>query len=135
MIAVGEKRMKQAMNEETGSNHKSLESWRREIDLLDNQLLRLLNQRARIACQLAVIKKASRLPAYDGRRERQLLARICAGNQGPLGRESVASIFRRIILETRRIGTQAMRQQAKKPAVRHFGKEQSNGHQHGSRRV
>lgn len=106
-----------------------LEKWRREIDQIDNELLRLLNQRARIACELGVIKVASRLPAYDGRRERQVLARMLAENQGPLEAKSVASIFSRIILETRRIGIESMRQQrAKAPAIKNLSKEHRNGY-------
>jgi chorismate mutase len=117
------------MNKETGWSGKSLEEWRCEIDQLDNELLRLLNQRARIACELGIVKVASGLPAYDGRRERQVLARVVAQNHGPLGPESVSNIFRRIILETRRIGIQAMREQRQKSAaVNHLGKEHRNGH-------
>ncbi|HMF90128.1 MAG TPA: chorismate mutase [Candidatus Angelobacter sp.] len=116
-------------------NAKSLQGWRREIDLLDRELLRLLNRRAEIACELAAIKVAAGLPAYDGRREQQVLDRVCAQSQGPLPVESVTGIFRRIILETRRIGTLAMRKQIGKWKVKEGIKEQSNGHQHGSRRV
>jgi len=97
---------------------KTLEDWRREIDLLDTELLRLLSQRARIACELGAIKVASGLPAYDGRRERQVLARMCAENQGPLGQESVTSIFRCIIRETRRIGTKSMQEQSSKNEIK-----------------
>ncbi|HEY6308672.1 MAG TPA: chorismate mutase [Candidatus Angelobacter sp.] len=117
------------MNKETGLSGKSLEEWRCEIDQLDNELLRLLNQRARIACELGTVKVASRQPAYDGRRERQVLARVVTQNHGPLGAESVRNIFRRIILETRRIGIQAMREQRQRSsAVNHRGKEHRNGH-------
>ncbi len=55
---------------------KTLADWRREIDALDTEILRLLSQRARIACELGAIKVASGLPAYDGRRERQVLDRV-----------------------------------------------------------
>jgi chorismate mutase len=123
------------MSHVTEVSTKSLQEWRQEIDLLDNELLRLLNQRARIACELGAIKVANGLAAYDGRRERQVLARIRAENQGPLTVESVASIFRRIILETRRIGTWSMRQQNGKWKAKDGIEEQSNGHQHGSWRV
>ena len=99
------------MNQQTENGVHLLDKWRREIDRLDHELLRLLNQRARIACQLGVIKTNSGLPAYDGRRERQVLARVRAKNRGPLGPKSVTNIFRRIILETRRIGIWSMRQQ------------------------
>jgi chorismate mutase len=123
------------MNHATEVSTKTLQEWRQEIDQLDNELLRLLNQRARIACELGAIKVAAGLPAYDGRRERQVLARARAENQGPLTADSVTSIFRRVILETRRIGIWSMRQQNGKWKVKDGIKEQSNGHQHGSRRV
>lgn len=106
------------MNQANGNGLKTLERRRREIDRLDKELLRLLNQRAKIACELGAIKVASGLPAYDGRRERQVLARVRAENQGPLTAESVIRIFRRIILETRRIGTRSMREQTSKREIR-----------------
>src|SRR6516165_407117 len=117
------------MKQETQSTTKSLEEWRKEIDKLDSELLRLLNRRARIACELGAIKVANGLPAYDGRRERQVLARVLAENQGPLTADSVTNICRRIILETRRIGTWSMRQQNGKWKVKDGNEEQSNGHQ------
>jgi chorismate mutase len=116
------------MNQITEHGARRLKKWRREIDRIDSELLRLLNHRARIACELGVVKIASGLPAYDGRRERQVLARMRAVNPGPLNGQSVTAIFRRVILETRRIGIESMREQRrKKPAVRRLGKEQSNG--------
>jgi chorismate mutase len=117
------------MNQPTENGVNPLQRRRREIDRLDDQLLLLLNQRARIACELGAIKIASGLAAYDGRRERQVLARMRAENQGPLGPGSVVNIFRRIILETRRIGIQSMRQQRMKSArVKNLSKEARNGH-------
>ena len=93
---------------------KTLEDWRREIDTLDTEILRLLSRRATIACELGAIKVASGLSAYDGRREQQVLDRVCAENPGPLGNESVARIFRGIIRETRQIGTESMEEQSGK---------------------
>ena len=91
-----------------GTGHKTLDDWRRQIDALDTELLRLLNQRAAIACEIASIKVASGLPAYDGNRERQVLARVVEKNTGPLDQQSVTDIFSGIIRETRRLGTQRM---------------------------
>jgi chorismate mutase len=87
-----------------------LQKHRKEIDQLDTELLRLLNQRAMIVLQLAAIKKSSGLPAYDGQREQEVLQRICRESQGPLEPESVVTLFRAIIHEFRRIGEAAMRQ-------------------------
>lgn len=108
------------MSLQTVNGHKSLEDWRQQIDALDAELLRLLNQRAAIACEIAAIKVASGLPAYDGSRERQVLARVVEKNTGPLDQQSVTDIFSGIIRETRRLGTQRMQEQSGtvKPAQR-----------------
>jgi chorismate mutase len=87
---------------------KTLEACRQQIDALDTELVRLLNQRAAIACEIAVVKVASGLPAYDGKREDQVLARVSAKNTGPLDEQSIAAIFHSIIAETRRLGTERM---------------------------
>ena len=108
-----------------------LQDRRREIDVLDNELLRLLNQRARIASDLAAIKKSSGLPVYDGEREQQILDRICEDNQGPLDPESLTSIFRCIIRASRLVEENSMRRLENN----FFKQENSNGDQHGSRRV
>src|SRR6478609_10568104 len=96
------------MNHPTVAGDKTLDDWRRQIDELDAELLRLLNQRAAIACEIASIKVASGLPAYDGNRERQVIARVVEKNTGPLDQQSVTDIFSGIIRETRRLGTQRM---------------------------
>lgn len=100
--------MDQQTNHQTANGDKSLDDWRRQIDALDSELLCLLNQRATIACEIAAIKVASGLPAYDGNRERQVLARVVEKNTGPLDEQSVTDIFSGIIRETRRLGTQRM---------------------------
>jgi len=66
---------------------------RKQIDLLDAELLRLLNERARIVLELAAIKKSSGLPAYDGQREQEVLDRICRKTTGPWGRRVLSRCF------------------------------------------
>jgi chorismate mutase len=96
------------MGLQNGTSGKTLDDCRRQIDALDAELLRLLNQRAAIACEIAAIKVASGLPAYDGNRERQVLARVAEQNTGPLDQQSITDIFAGIIRETRRLGTRRM---------------------------
>ena len=105
------------MSLKTANGHKTLDECRRQIDALDTELLRLLNQRAAIACEIASIKVASGLPAYDGNRERQVLARVVEKNTGPLDEQSVADIFSGIIRETRRLGTQRMQEQSRERSL------------------
>jgi chorismate mutase / prephenate dehydratase len=106
---------------------KTVEHWRSEIDILDAELLRLLNKRARIASELGALKVSSGLPVYDGRRERQVLARLCETNPGPLDRESVSSIFRCIIRESRRLET-SQQGPRNKSEYKQSDQEYSHGH-------
>ena len=99
------------MSQTSAMGEISLDDWRQQIDAIDSELLRLLNQRAAIACEIALIKVASGIPAYDGRREAQVLARMAEKNNGPLDEQSVTAIFHSIIQETRRLGTKRMEEE------------------------
>ena len=119
------------MSQQPGNGTKTLQRRRREIDVLDSELLRLLNRRAQIAFELAAVKKSSRLPVYDGTREQQILSRIRRENQGPLDSESIEAIFRCIIRESRRVEESSMQR------LNHdyFEQEKHHGHQHGGKRL
>jgi chorismate mutase-like protein len=90
------------------AGEKPLAEWRQEIDALDIELLRLLNRRAAIACEIAQVKVACGIAAYDPAREAQVLKQITAQNAGPFEDESVRAIFHSIIHETRTLGTRRM---------------------------
>ena len=75
---------------------------RAEIDRLDAELLRLINQRAGLGTKLLTLKRAAGLPICDPSRELEVLCRAREGNSGPLDDRAVEEIFRRIVLETRR---------------------------------
>ena len=84
-----------------------IDDWRNEIDAIDEELLRLVNRRARIAVRLGALKSVAGLPVADPARERDVLARARRDNEGPLDAEAVTRIFRRIIRESRRAEMQA----------------------------
>jgi len=84
----------------------NIEHWRSEIDELDQELLRLLNMRARLALKVGALKKASGLPLCDPERERRILNQLQEANSGPLDTQAVHRLFRRIIRESRRIEAQ-----------------------------
>ena len=80
-----------------------IEHWRKEIDEVDVELLRLLNVRARLALKVGALKKAKALPIVDPDRERLVLQRLQELNSGPLDQRAVDKLFRRIIRESKRI--------------------------------
>jgi chorismate mutase len=80
-----------------------IEHWRKEIDEIDAELLRLLNIRARLALKVGALKQAAHLPFCDPERERIVLHRLQELNGGPLDERAVDKLFRRIIRESRRV--------------------------------
>ncbi len=72
-----------------------LEKLRREIDRLDDELVRLLNQRASLAQQAGHLKNGA--PAYRPEREAQILRRVSEASAGPLSGKRMAAVFREII--------------------------------------
>ena len=76
------------------SDPPELERLRGEIDRLNDTLLEALNERARLARAVGMLKVGQ---AYRPEREAQVLRRIKERNPGPLGAETVALIFREIM--------------------------------------
>ncbi len=80
-----------------------IEHWRKEIDDIDLELLRLLNMRARLALKVGALKQAANIPFCDPDRERTVLQRLQEINSGPLDTRAIDKLFRRIIRESRRV--------------------------------
>lgn len=76
---------------------------RARIDALDDQILSLLNQRARLALGIADEKRRRSLMVSDPARERQVIERLSAQNQGPLPAPSLERIYHAIMAEMRRL--------------------------------
>ena len=72
---------------------------RAEIDAIDNELLRLLNNRAAIALKVGAVKRRDDTSLCDPNREREVMTRLCGQNSGPLDSQNIANIFQRIIDE------------------------------------
>ncbi len=64
------------------------------IDAIDNELLRLINERAKLAQRVGEIKHGN---IYRPEREAQVLRRIAEQNRGPLANETVQRISREIM--------------------------------------
>lgn len=75
----------------------NLAELRAHIDKIDNQLLRLLNERADIVHQIGGIKKEAGAEIYAPEREQQLLDSLLARNEGRLTPESIRAIYREIM--------------------------------------
>lgn len=76
-----------------------LKQHRDKIDAIDNQMLELVNERARLAREIGNLKNGG--PIYRPEREAQVLRRLLDQNQGPLSDEAVTSIFRQVMANCR----------------------------------
>lgn len=76
---------------------KTLAELRIAIDALDQDLLKLLNQRATLAHQVGEIKRIDGSAVFRPERENQVIANLQANNAGPLESNNVAIIWREIM--------------------------------------
>ncbi len=82
---------------------KRLDELRRRIDEIDQQLVELLNARARCALVIGQEKKVAGMDVYQPTRETQVLEHVQSINRGPLDDGAVKRLFERIIDEARRL--------------------------------
>ena len=80
-----------------------LDGLRREIDAIDEQLVRLLSERAECALQIGHEKKLAGLDVYQPTRETEVLDHVQRINMGPLDDAAMKRLFERIIDEARRL--------------------------------
>lgn len=83
----------------------TIEELRSRIDVIDDQLVRLLNVRVACALEVGRLKHEAGLPIYQPERESLVLAKVrqsATELSGPLTAEAVVRIFERVIDEARR---------------------------------
>jgi len=81
-----------------------IEDWRRRIDGIDDQIVALLNERARCALTIGRIKREADVAVHDPEREQRVLEHVAAvTNDGPLSGEAVQRVFASIIDESCRL--------------------------------
>ncbi len=72
-----------------------------KIDHVDRQLVTLINQRAKLAHRIGLIKETSGHEAYDPAREEEVLNRVATLNKGPLPDCNLRAVFRELISGSR----------------------------------
>ncbi len=75
----------------------NLDTIRARIDGLDEELVRLLNERIRAAMEIGRLKQENGGEIYVPAREKAVLDRVVGLNMGPLKNESIRAIYREIM--------------------------------------
>ncbi len=76
---------------------KDLKPLRERIDSLDDQMLELLAERAKVVGEVADAKRGSGLPWYQPERERQIVDRLTARSAGRFPDDAVHAVFREVM--------------------------------------
>ncbi|HEX4413785.1 MAG TPA: chorismate mutase, partial [Lacipirellulaceae bacterium] len=70
---------------------------RQALDAVDREILAAINRRGELAEKIGHAKRADKSQVYDPAREAEVLNRAVGSNPGPLGAETVRSVFRELI--------------------------------------
>lgn len=76
---------------------KELEKLRKQIDEIDDEIVKLLNERSNIVLGIAHIKRNENARFYSPERERQILERLTSLNKGSFPNETLKVIYREIL--------------------------------------
>jgi chorismate mutase len=82
-------------------NLENIDDLRERINSIDDELLRLFNERAKLALEIGRMKKEQGLPIHIPSREEQIITRVQQENPGPLPPTSIARLYQRLIEESR----------------------------------
>jgi len=85
------------MTENASEKPNDLAALRRRIDELDRQIVRLLNERARVVEDVGRTKQADGTPVYAPDREQEVLSRVAELNNGPLPPKTLQAIYRELM--------------------------------------
>jgi len=79
------------------------EHLREEIDSIDNQILKLLNERMKFVQQIGKLKQKTGGVVYRPDRERAIVDRLKSINEGPLKDSAINTIFLQIFSISRNL--------------------------------
>jgi chorismate mutase/prephenate dehydratase len=97
-----------------------IKSLRNQIDKLDLQILKMVNERASLAAQIGQIKNDQGAEVFSPAREEEVFKNVLQGNKGPLDEATVRAVYREIMS-----GARALQKVVK---VAYLGPEYSFSH-------
>ena len=73
-----------------------IKKFRDEIDKIDEEILKLLNKRGIVVCDIAHIKRKENAKFYSPEREKQIISRLISLNSGPFPNDALKIIYKEI---------------------------------------
>ena len=85
-----------------------LDLLRERLDIIDEQILSLLSERAKVVMTVANFKRHHNIPVYIPEREASILERLRTINPGPLPGEAIERIYRTVVEEMRKFESERL---------------------------
>jgi chorismate mutase len=82
---------------EEAALQRRVQELRSRVDEVDRELIRALNERARIVQEIMALKSEAGAPVYDPKREEEILRKVVEMNTGPIYDSSMRDIFELIL--------------------------------------
>lgn len=82
---------------EENSAFAEIQEHRDQIDAIDQQLVALLNERARHSLDIRALKPDAHMGLYDPKREEEIFERVYGYNDGPLYNDNLRAIYEGIL--------------------------------------
>lgn len=83
------------------TDNNEMELLRVEIDKLDDQIVEVLNDRAKLVLKIREVKMKEGLPRHDPEREAEVKRRVISENKGPLPDDAIRRIYEHILYHMR----------------------------------
>jgi len=84
----------------------TLDDLRQRIDRIDEDIVRLLSERAGVAVEIGREKRRQGAPVVDPARENDVLGRVRRLNRGPMSDAAMDALYRSIVRECSRLQEQ-----------------------------
>jgi len=84
------------------TNIMGLDALRERLDIIDERILSLLSERAKVIVEVADFKRHHDIPIYVPEREVSIIERLRSANPGPLPGDTIERIYRNILEEMRK---------------------------------
>ncbi len=88
---------KPAAKNESAKDSAALKDLRTRIDAIDQRLVKLLNDRAKLVVEVGKTKRGTNVPIYAPHREAEVLDRALGINKGPLPGRTIEGVYRELM--------------------------------------
>jgi chorismate mutase / prephenate dehydratase len=84
-----------------------LDLLREQLDIIDEQIISLLSERAKVVMKVANFKRHHNIPVYIPEREASIIERLRTINPGPLPGDAIERMYRTVVEEMRKFESES----------------------------